>query len=321
MKLFYRFFAVPLIVWGAYSGSIPTVLADTPAAMNNSQEAQLSSSTAVQQNTAEEQEPSNNPYLDYNQYSVHPIPQPHILFRKKIWREIYLKEPKNKPFFAKGQEITKFIVEGIKEGAIIPYSDETFTRPMTKEQFLEQISLPKEGGEVSAEEKALGLTTDDLWGDKGATRKETSIKEDGFAGEFFMAHELTILEIMEELIFNKVSATFIHDVQAVTLVIPAEKFPTGLRRIVATLKYKDLVAYFGSKPKEAVWVNVKNNAANMPFAEAIELRLFDSRIVKVENPDNLTLEDTYNKLPNEHLYAAQEIEEQLMELDQFLWEN
>jgi len=190
---------------------------------------------------------------------------------------------------------------------------------MTREQFLEQISLPKEEGGLSAEEKALGLTTDDLWGDKGSTK--AVVKENGPAGEFFMPHELTILEVMEELIFNKVSATFIHDVQAVTIVIPAEKFPTGLRRVVATLKYKDLVAYFSSKPKEAVWVNVKNNAANMPFAEAIELRLFDSRIVKVENPDNLTLEDTYNKLPNQHLYAAQDIEEQLMELDQFLWEN
>jgi gliding motility associated protien GldN len=321
MKLFYRFFVVLLIIWGIHGGSISIVFADTPAAaMNNSQEAQ-SSSNAMQQNTTEEQEPSNNPYLDYNQNSVHPIPQPHILFRKKIWREIYLREPKNKPFFAKGQEITKFIVEGIKEGAIIPYSDEAFTKPMTKEQFLEQISLPKEEGGLSAEEKALGLTTDDLWGDKGYAKKETAIKEGSSAGEFFMPHELTILEIMEELIFNKVSATFIHDVQAVTIAIPAEKFPTGLRRIVATLKYKDLVAYFGSRPKEAVWMNVKNNAANMPFAEAIELRLFDSRIVKVENPDNLTLEDTYSKFPDQHLYAAQELEEQLMELDQFLWEN
>jgi len=307
------------MVGGVHGGSIPTVFADTPAAMNNSQEAQPSSSNAMQQNTAEEQDLSKNPYLDYNQNSVHPIPQPHILFRKKIWREIYLKEAKNKPFFAKGQEITKFIVEGIKEGAIIPYADETFKKPMTREQFLEQISLPKEEGGLSAEEKALGLTTDDLWGDKGSTK--AVVKENGPAGEFFMPHELTILEVMEELIFNKVSATFIHDVQAVTIVIPAEKFPTGLRRVVATLKYKDLVAYFSSKPKEAVWVNVKNNAANMPFAEAIELRLFDSRIVKVENPDNLTLEDTYNKLPNQHLYAAQDIEEQLMELDQFLWEN
>jgi len=87
------------MVGGVHGGSIPTVFADTPAAMNNSQEAQPSSSNAMQQNTAEEQDLSKNPYLDYNQNSVHPIPQPHILFRKKIWREIYLKEAKNKPFF------------------------------------------------------------------------------------------------------------------------------------------------------------------------------------------------------------------------------
>jgi gliding motility associated protien GldN len=263
-----------------------------------------------------EQAQNNNPYLKYNKNSIKIIPEADILFRKRVWREIYLKERKNKPFFARNREITKFIIQGVKEGVLVSYKDETFTEEMSKEQFLENLSLPKEEG-LSSQEKTLGFTEDNGWDSKKSTdKKEATNKQ----VDEFLPNEITTLEIMEDLIFHKRESTFIYDIQSIKLIIPAEKFPTGLRKTVGTFKYKDLAAYFDSKPKEAIWVNVKNNAGNKKLTEAIELRLFDSRIVKIENPDDRTVEDIYNKTPREHLYASQKLEEQLIELEQFLWE-
>jgi len=289
---------------------------------NNSQEGNISGShTSAKTVLDEEQEDINNPYLEYNPNSVNPIPVPNILFKKRIWREIYLQERKNKPFFSRNKEITKFIIDGVKEGRLVPYKDEKLIEKMTKEEFLENLRLPQHEA-LSAHEKALGFADDSGWDDKKTT---TSDKKDEKAKEVvveeFLPNEITTLELVEDLIFNKVSATFIYDIQTIKLIIPAEKFPTGLRKTVGTFRYKDLAAYFDSKPKEALWVNVKNSAANIKLTEAMELRLFDSRITKIDNPDDKAIEDIYNKTPKQSLYASQELEEQLIELDQFLWEN
>ena len=300
-----------LYTWASY----PKIFAQ---GVNNSQEAQslLSPQTVLNGN---EEQVDKDPYSDYNKNSVTPIPEPNILFRKRIWREVYLKERRNKPFFSRGKEITKFIVQGVKDGILIPYADEELTLPLTKEQFLENLSLPEEEG-LSSQEKALEASEENAWNNKKTTitvKEQPKIREK----EYFLPNEITTLELIEDIIFHKVSSTFVHDIQLIKLIIPAEKFVTGLRKTVGIFKYKDLAAYFDAKPKEAIWVNVKNNAGNLKLTEAIELRLFDSRIVKIENPDDLTVDDIYNKGPKESLQASQELEEELIELEQFLWEK
>jgi hypothetical protein len=192
-------------------------------------------------------------------------------------------------------------------------------KEMTKEQFLDNLKMPQDEG-LSEEEKALGFTHEDAaWGDNKANTATSQQKEKEVAS--FLPNEITTIELMEDLIFNKVTSCFVNDVLAITLIIPEYKFSTGLRRLVGTFKYKDIAAYLDSKPKEALWINVKNSAGNIKMTEAIELRLFDSRIVKIENPDNLTVDDIYNKTPKASLQASKKIEEELIELDWFLWEN
>jgi gliding motility associated protien GldN len=319
MKLFTR---LPILLLSiiCLKGVISGIVAQT-ADTNNSQEATTPGAHAAAKTVLDqEQDQTNNPYLEYNKNSIHPIPEPDILFRKRIWREIYLKEKKNKPFFARGKEITKFIIDGVKQGILVPYKDEKLDEKITKEQFLENLALPQQEA-LSAHEKALGFTEDSGWDNKKVSTTDNKTKSKEKEVEEFLANEITTLEVMEDLIFDKVKSIFLYDVQTIKLIIPAEKFPTGLRKTVATFRYKDLAAYFDSKPKEALWINVKNSAGNIKLTEAIERRLFDSRIVKIENPDDLTVDDIYNKTPKQSLYASQALEEELIELDQFLWEN
>ena len=320
MKLFGRFLINFSVVFVASSLGIATAFAQTST--NNSQEAQVAIPPASGQDSVgmETEQQSNNPYLEYNKNSIYAFPEPYILFKRRIWREIHLNEPKNKPFFSRGQEITKFIVDGVKEGAIVPYFDEEFSKPMTREQFLEQLKLPKEEG-LSEEEKALGFSQDDGWSKQANNKDAASKEKEEEGGEFFTSQEMNIIELVGYYLFVKNDSKFLYDIESVKIVIPGTKFPTGLRRNVATFKYKEVAAYLDTKPKEAVWINVNNSAANMRFTAAIELGLFDSRIVRIENPDNLALEDIYNKTPNHHLYAAKEMEEKLIELEQFVWES
>lgn len=319
MKLFIQLSIGLLLNMLCFAAGFTKVVAQTSDA-NNSQESISTPHSGAKTVLDAEQEQTNNPYLEYNRNSINPIPEPNILFRKRVWREIYLKERKNKPFFSREKEITKLIIEGVKEGALTPYTDEKLTTPMTKEQFLENLSLPHQDT-LSEHEKALGFTEDTGWDAKKDVKADDKDKPKEKEAEYFLPNEVTTLEIMEDVIFHKVHATFVYDIQTIKLIIPADKFPTGLRKVVATFKYKDLAAYFDSKPKEALWINMKNNAANIKLTEAMELRLFDSRIIKIENPDDLTVDDIYNKTPKHSLYASQQLEEQLIELEQFLWEN
>lgn len=261
---------------------------------------------------------SPNPYDVHNPNSIKPIPEPHIWFRRRIWREIYLRERKNRPFFTRDQEITKFIIEGVKEGSLQPYTDDSFTEEMTKEQFLENLRDVNNESTSDIDQEIANSSNDAGWGTQHTTRSTSQDHNDG--GIYFLPNEVTTLELMEDLIFDKVSSTFVRDIQSITLIIPEHKFVTGFRKPVATFKYKDLVPYLDSQP-DAIWFNVKNNAGNMKMTEAIALRKFDSRIVKMDNPTDATVEDIYNKTPKANLQASKDLEEELIELDWFLWEN
>lgn len=250
----------------------------------------------------------------YNPHSLHPIPEENILIKNRIWRHIDLKEKINKPFFPHKEEITKVIIEGVEAGLLIAYLDEDFTMPMTKEEFFEKLKLP-EVDHFSEEDKALEFADDDDWQDK--TQQETSAIKDDKRSDYFLPSQVSILELVEDWIFDKVRSIQLYDIQSVKLMIPADQFETGLQKEIGILKYKDLAAYFDEKG--TTWVNVKNSAGNIKMTEAFALRLFSSSIVKLENPDDNTIADIYNKTPKASAIASKELEEALLEKEYFLW--
>lgn len=250
----------------------------------------------------------------YNPHSLHPIPEEHILIKNRIWRHIDLKEKINKPFFPHQEEITKVIIEGVEAGLLTAYFDEDFTMPMTKEEFFEKLKLP-ESDHLSEEDRALEFMPDDDWQDKN--QQETSVVTDEKSSDYFLPSQVSILELVEDWIFDKVRSIQLYDIQSVKLMIPADQFETGLQKEVGILKYKDLAAYFDEKG--TIWVNVKNSAGNIKMTEAFALRLFSSRIVKLENPDDNTVADIYNTTPKAAAIASKELEETLLEKEYFLW--
>lgn len=263
-----------------------------------------------------------------NPNSVYPIHEDDVLYKKRVWRRMDLKEKQNKPFFASNNEITKIIIEAVKSGELYPYTTDSLNTRMTKEQFLENMKLPDVGGGLSEEEKALGFSEeDDGWG--GGWGDDTSADDGGDDGgdggdeansDYFFPNEVSILEIMEDIIFDKKRSRLYYDMQSIKLIIPAEKFETGLYREVAIFRYKDLVELFRSQPDRAVWFNPWNSQEHRNLADAFTLRLFHARIIKVENPDDQYIVDIYNKSPRQGLMASQWMEDEIIQFEHDLWE-
>lgn len=264
--------------------------------------------------------------LEYNENSVHPIRKSDILLKKRIWRRIDMKEKQNKPFFASNNEISKIIIEAVKAGVLTPYKNDSLVTRMSREDFLKNMEMPSAGEGLTDEEKEMGFGqeesadawgTGDGWGDEGGA-ESAPVADDAYE---FLPRQVTVLELTEDMIFDKQRSRLYWDIQAITLVIPGSEFPeTGLQRQVATFKFKDLNELFKSMPGEAIWFNPQNSAAHLNLSDAFALRLFNGRIIKVANPDNDFLVDIYNKSPKEGLMASQWIEMELLELEHELWE-
>ena len=278
--------------------------------------------------------------MEYNENSVYPIRESDILLKKRIWRRVDLNEKQNKPFFAYNNEISKIIIEAVKAGVLTPYTNDSLKTRMSREDFVEKLQIPNQGGGLTEEEKAMGFGEesteggggwdDSGWGSEPAADAGSGSSKSGSgstdaastasSGIEFLPREINVLELMEDMIFDKRRSRLYWDIQGVKLIIPASKFDTGLLREVAVFKYKDLEQLFRSMPGEAVWFNPNNNAGHLNLADAFTLRLFNGRIVKVANPDDSYLVDIYNRSPKDGLMASQWIEQQLLEMEHELWE-
>lgn len=268
----------------------------------------------------------------YNPHSLYPVHESHIMFKKTLWRRVDLKEKQNRPFFAFNNEITKIIIEAVRAGVLPIYANDSLTTRMTKEQFLENLKLPEAGGGLTEEEKALGFTDDNSgwgdsgWGDDSGWGNESADTGAGAAAGLdasaneFLPSQVSILEIKEDMIFDKKRSVMLFDIQSIQLIIPAKEFETGLFRPVGVFRYKDLVELFRSMPDEAIWFNPQNSAQHRNLADAFELRLFSGRVTKVSNPQNLEITDIYSASQREGLIKSIQIEQELIEFEHNLWE-
>ncbi len=251
----------------------------------------------------------------YNPNSVRPILESDVMFRTTVWRRINLLEKQNTPFFSIENEISKVIIEGVKEKKLQPYRTDGSPRntgistPMAAEDFLKELRYF---------DANIGDTFD---------VKPT---------------QLSVMEIKEDLIFDRRRSRMYWDIQSVSIVIPqntgnADKFKMG-DIPVCNFKFKEVYNYFKEtydKSQEggavedvrAHWYNPENPRRHMSLAEAFELRMFSSRITKVANPRDEDIVTIINneyvsdpKAPQKVLEMSQKIEYDLMEFEHNVWE-
>lgn len=274
----------------------------------------------------------------YNSNSVRPIHDDDIMYKKRVWRRMDLGEKQNKPFFAMGNEISKIIVDAAKAGILPIYKNDSCTSRYTKEEFLENLENPQMQGynDVGADDGWGGDSgggddwgdsgggddwgSDDSWGDSGSDDGD----DEGGSSTMvidtkFAARDISVLEVVEDMIFDKKRSVLVWDIQAIKLIIPAENFTAGIFREVGVFKYKDLVKLWESMPEQAIWFNPQNSAEHKNLADAFALRLFNARITKVANPDDNAIIDIYDETPRQGVIASKWAEYKLMEKEHELW--
>jgi len=277
----------------------------------------------------------------FNDNSIRPIHTSDQLYRTRVWRRMDLKEKQNKPFFSENRWMTRVIIESVMNGTLYPYTNDSVTTRMSKEQFIENMTIPMDGPALSEEEIAMGFgeeeTTDDGWGDSGGDDGwgDTSSGQGAEGTDLgdaeasapqsesylFAPKDVSVVEIVEDVIFDKERGRQYYDVQAVTLILPPENFPnTGLLKEVASFRYKDLLRVFKENPEIAVWVNPRNSARNLNLEYAFDLRLFNAHIVKYSNPDDERIVDMTEGNKRQALLKSLEYEYDMLEREHELWE-
>ena len=257
----------------------------------------------------------------YNQNSVYPVNEAYKMFKKTVWRRIDLEEKQNAPFFSRNGELSTIIINAVKGGLLFPYTNDSCNTRMSKETFLENMKFEEEGGGLTQEEIDMGFgadTDDDFFGG-GGDEGEKPEEEISDSNEF-ATRDFSIAEMKEEVYFDRMRSRIYYDIQSITIFLPADKNPALFEKPLASFKYKDLVKLWRSMPDEAIWYNAQNMAEHRNMADAFNLRLFGSNLTKIANPRDDRIVDIYTKSRRDAILASKQLEYDMLEFENELWE-
>jgi gliding motility associated protien GldN len=264
----------------------------------------------------------------YNINSLRPIHEHDQLWKRTVWVRMDCREKQNKPFFAKNNEITKVIIEAVKAGILRPFQNDSLLTRMSYENFIENLTIPGSDEGLTEEEKAMGFGADDAgWGDSGGwgddfggAESESTESTAASSNEYF-PHQLNILEIRIDLIFDKKRSRWYRDIQAITLILPAEaNTAKGIDQPIASFSYKELVENVFKDNDSAIWYNDANNPReHRNLSEAFDLTLYAAHMVKYSNPDDAMIQDIYGA-DKSAIVASMQLEHQLVDFETEFWE-
>ncbi len=248
----------------------------------------------------------------YNINAVRPIHENSQLYRQTLWSRIDGREKQNKPLYAKNQEITKTIIEAVKAGILRPFMNDSLSTRMSYEDFISKLTI------AEAEPSEDPDFETGIWGTWEEDSTEVEPAPASVNNEYF-AKQLYYLELREDLIFDKQRSRTYRDIQAITIMIPAEINPKGIDEPLATFSYKELINNVFQQNDQAIWYNDSNPHQNVNLADAFEMRLFSSRLVKFSNAQDGYIEDIYGS-DKSAVVASMQLVHNMVGLDTEMWE-
>ncbi len=255
-----------------------------------------------------------NSSTEFYNYNQNPIYENHVSYQKTVWRRSSLKEKQNQPFFVKGNEITKVIIDAVKLGIIQPYRNDSLKTEMSKNEFLENIYYE----ELNLSEELMMMS---CWGGFKTENWSANTQEFSLDSNEYRANQCYILETKTNIFFDKTRSRMISDIESISIILPAEMNPeTGLEKTIATFSYKELVQNLFRDNSSAIYYNEKNNQAHQNLEEAFDLMLLSGRLIKYSNAKDNHIIDIYDNY-NQTLLVGQNYEATLIEYESSLWEN
>ena len=256
----------------------------------------------------------------YNPLSLRQVHESYLLWKKTLWRRVDLGEKQNKPFFARNRELSKILIEGVEKGVLIPYLNDSVNddNVMSREEFLQRIT--QDEGEEEDEFTDAGF--DDPFAALDNDDPFATEEEEETGTQFIPKREFNIIEIREDLYFDRIHSRIYFDIQAISLYLPGDSFFNlgGFEKPIASFRFIDLYNLFKSMPKEAIWFNETNIAQHKNLGDAFLLRLFKGLIVKIANADDIRVSELYANSRKNGIMASVQVEQDLMEWESNLWE-
>ncbi len=228
-----------------------------------------------------------------------------IMWKKRVWREIDIREKQNMAFRYPGDDYTgggyfiEIILDAVKKGKIKAYSnvDDRFTNALTKDQILEMMIGQPDTNEVidpvSGEMKVI------------ITRRE------------FNPDLITKYRIKEDWVFDRNLGRMVVRIVGIAPIKDIIDENTGLFRAsqaVFWLHYSEI------RPMLAQYevFNPENDVARMTWNDYFEGRFFSSKIIKTSNPFDLSYSNR-RMSPLEALYEGKKAEEMLFNKEHDMW--
>ncbi|HVD99942.1 MAG TPA: gliding motility protein GldN [Cytophagaceae bacterium] len=241
--------------------------------------------------------------------SVNAVHVSDIMYKKTIIRALDLREKQNLPLFSRNRELPALLLDAVAEGTIKPYENDSLSNLLTIDEFSKRLLFSSASAVIDTTEMILEHGDD--WENIVANQ----------LNEKYLPRDLYQLELKEEVLFDKQHSRMRYNIQVLTLYIPADHpmNEKGIQTPLASFSYKELVENLFENNPKAIWYNTQNEREHKNLADAFDLRLFSSYIIKVSNPNDSYLADLYNDQQKGIMVSSWATEE-LMEYEHNLWE-
>lgn len=233
-----------------------------------------------------------------------PLREDDVMWKKRVWREIDVRQKQNMPFIYPGDENTgggsfiEILIDAVKKGKVMAYSplDERFTTAFTKDQIMD----------------VLVGKPDTVW----IENIETGEREMKISRTEFDPNSITKFRIKEDVIFDR---NLGRKVTRIIGLAPLLDKKSASGEFIGTAPFfwlyypdcRDMLAQYEV-------FNPENDVARMTWDDYFEGRFFASYIYKISNPFDARFKDLgMNEM--DVLNEGQRVSEDLMNKEHDMW--
>lgn len=253
------------------------------------------------------------------------VEESQVMFRRIVWRRMDLTEKQNRPFFSLNGEVSRLLIQAVKDGLITAYRSDSCINFMPDNEFISNLS-------VAQSQNSFGGGFDTGGFDSFNSNNDGAVVAGGQASRLLPIpeEEFSVVYIKEDVIFDRNRSRIYQYIRSLSIALPADAGiiynPGGFEKFIAHFDYDEAVDLFrGPYVNEAIYFNNDNHAASMNMSDAFELRLFNAPITKISNAQDLDIRQIYaDEMANDPLSVIaiqQKYEYDLMEYESGFWEH
>ncbi|MBE9661429.1 gliding motility protein GldN [Mucilaginibacter myungsuensis] len=232
-----------------------------------------------------------------------PLREADVIFQKRIWLEIDLREKFNNYMAAPKSRLIDALMEGVMQGRLIAYDPtptpddpggDAFYKPLKPEQAMVRLS-----------DSALVTKRD----------AENNIIDSKLQANPFDPDSIVRFRIKEDWMFDKQRSVFEPRIIGIAPLIKPKGNAPGMDYTPAFwIYFPEARKVLANKPI----ANASNDATGLSYDDAFIKRLFAGYIIKQTNAADERIKDY--TLGIDRLYEAQRIKKQLMDWELDLWQ-